>query len=133
MCLWWVGGGRAAPLSWADAPSPFPPPSYIIFSIVPTIADIVIGIVYFTSVFSAWFGLIIFVCMSLYLSEWGGQGAGLPGCGVAGAFQCSFLLSTALTIFITEWRTKYRRDMNTRENEATSRAVDSLLNFETVL
>ncbi|XP_054237485.1 ATP-binding cassette sub-family B member 6 isoform X3 [Indicator indicator] len=79
--------------------------SYIIFSIVPTIADIVIGIVYFTSVFSAWFGLIIFVCMSLYLT---------------------------LTIFITEWRTKYRRDMNTRDNEAKSRAVDSLLNFETV-
>ncbi|XP_063017996.1 ATP-binding cassette sub-family B member 6 [Melospiza melodia melodia] len=79
--------------------------SYIIFSIVPTIADIVISIVYFTSVFSAWFGLIIFVCMSLYLT---------------------------LTIFITEWRTKYRRDMNTRDNEAKSRAVDSLLNFETV-
>uniref|UniRef100_A0A8V0ZQQ4 ATP-binding cassette sub-family B member 6 n=2 Tax=Gallus gallus TaxID=9031 RepID=A0A8V0ZQQ4_CHICK len=79
--------------------------SYIVFSIVPTIADIVIGIVYFTSVFSAWFGLIIFVCMSLYLT---------------------------LTIFITEWRTKYRRDMNTRDNEAKSRAVDSLLNFETV-
>ncbi|XP_071291216.1 ATP-binding cassette sub-family B member 6 isoform X2 [Agelaius tricolor] len=38
----------------------------------------------------------------------------------------------ALTIFITEWRTKYRRDMNTRDNEAKSRAVDSLLNFETV-
>uniref|UniRef100_A0A8D0ER29 ATP-binding cassette sub-family B member 6 n=1 Tax=Strix occidentalis caurina TaxID=311401 RepID=A0A8D0ER29_STROC len=79
--------------------------SYIVFSIIPTIADIVIGIVYFTSVFSAWFGLIIFVCMSLYLT---------------------------LTIFITEWRTKYRRDMNTRDNEAKSRAVDSLLNFETV-
>ncbi|XP_071667024.1 ATP-binding cassette sub-family B member 6 isoform X1 [Patagioenas fasciata] len=79
--------------------------SYIVFSIIPTIADIIIGIVYFTSVFSAWFGLIIFVCMSLYLT---------------------------LTIFITEWRTKYRRDMNTRDNEAKSRAVDSLLNFETV-
>lgn len=63
------GAGQAAPLSCADAPSPLPPPSYIVFSIVPTIADIVISIVYFTSVFSAWFGLIIFVCMSLYLSE----------------------------------------------------------------
>lgn len=66
-----VGGGVgwAAPPSWADAPSLLPPTSYIIFSIVPTIADIIISIVYFTSVFSAWFGLIIFVCMSLYLSE----------------------------------------------------------------
>ncbi|KAM4626385.1 ATP-binding cassette sub-family B member 6 [Discoglossus pictus] len=79
--------------------------SYIVFSIFPTIADIVIGIVYFTTSFNAWFGLIIFVCMSLYLT---------------------------LTIIITEWRTKYRRDMNTRDNEAKSRAVDSLLNFETV-
>ncbi|KAM9305250.1 ATP-binding cassette sub-family B member 6 [Gastrophryne carolinensis] len=79
--------------------------SYIVFSILPTIADIVIGIVYFTSFFNAWFGLIIFVCMTLYLT---------------------------LTIIITEWRTKYRRDMNTRDNEAKSRAVDSLLNFETV-
>ncbi|KAJ7345996.1 hypothetical protein JRQ81_001946 [Phrynocephalus forsythii] len=79
--------------------------SYIVFSIFPTVADIIIAIVYFTTTFSAWFGLIIFLCMSLYL---------------------------ALTIILTEWRTKYRRDMNTRDNEARSRAVDSLLNFETV-
>lgn len=57
----------------------------------------------------------------------------MPGCGAAGACQNSPLLPAALTIFITEWRTKYRRDMNTRDNEAKSRAVDSLLNFETVL
>ncbi|XP_028597177.2 ATP-binding cassette sub-family B member 6 isoform X2 [Podarcis muralis] len=79
--------------------------SYIVFSIFPTIADIIIAIVYFTTTFSAWFGLIIFLCMSFYL---------------------------ALTIIMTEWRTKYRREMNTRDNEARSRAVDSLLNFETV-
>lgn len=57
----------------------------------------------------------------------------MPGCRAAGACQNSPLLPAALTIFITEWRTKYRRDMNTRDNEAKSRAVDSLLNFETVL
>ncbi|TRZ00184.1 hypothetical protein DNTS_032258 [Danionella cerebrum] len=79
--------------------------SYIVFSIFPTIADIVIAIVYFISNFNAWFGLIIFICMALYLT---------------------------LTIFITEWRTKYRRDMNTQDNNAKSKAVDSLLNFETV-
>uniref|UniRef100_A0A803SQA8 ATP-binding cassette sub-family B member 6 n=1 Tax=Anolis carolinensis TaxID=28377 RepID=A0A803SQA8_ANOCA len=79
--------------------------SYIVFSILPTVADIIIAIVYFTTTFSAWFGLIIFICMTLYL---------------------------ALTIIMTEWRTKYRRDMNIRDNEAKSRAVDSLLNFETV-
>ncbi|KAG7463985.1 hypothetical protein MATL_G00182450 [Megalops atlanticus] len=79
--------------------------SYIVFSIFPTIADIVIAIVYFTSYFNAWFGLIVFICMFLYLT---------------------------LTIIITEWRTKYRRDMNTQDNNAKSKAVDSLLNFETV-
>lgn len=38
----------------------------------------------------------------------------------------------ALTIIITEWRTKYRRDMNQKDNNAKTKAVDSLLNFETV-
>ena len=36
------------------------------------------------------------------------------------------------TIGITEWRTKYRRDMNELQNETKAKAVDSLLNFETV-
>ncbi|XP_034811077.1 ATP-binding cassette sub-family B member 6 isoform X4 [Pan paniscus] len=40
--------------------------------------------------------------------------------------------STALTIVVTEWRTKFRRAMNTQENATRARAVDSLLNFETV-
>uniref|UniRef100_A0A3Q2Y4Z2 ATP-binding cassette sub-family B member 6 n=1 Tax=Hippocampus comes TaxID=109280 RepID=A0A3Q2Y4Z2_HIPCM len=75
---------------------------YIVFSIVPTIADIVISIIYFITNFNAWFGLIVFVCMTLYL----------------------------LTIIITEWRTKYRRDMNQQDNIAKTKAVDSLLNFE---
>lgn len=79
--------------------------SYIVFSIFPTIADIIIAIIYFISYFNAWFGLIIFICMALYLT---------------------------LTIIITEWRTKYRRDMNTHDNNAKAKAVDSLLNFETV-
>ncbi|XP_051565041.1 ATP-binding cassette sub-family B member 6 isoform X1 [Myxocyprinus asiaticus] len=79
--------------------------SYIVFSILPTIADIIIAIIYFVTYFSAWFGLIIFICMVLYLT---------------------------LTIIITEWRTKYRRDMNAQDNNAKSKAVDSLLNFETV-
>ncbi|XP_072117168.1 ATP-binding cassette sub-family B member 6-like isoform X1 [Mobula birostris] len=79
--------------------------SYIIFSIFPTIADIVIAIIYFSINFNAWFGLIVFVCMVFYLTA---------------------------TILIAEWRTKYRREMNTRDNEAKAKAVDSLLNFETV-
>ncbi|KAM9033687.1 ATP-binding cassette sub-family B member 6, mitochondrial [Sarcophilus harrisii] len=79
--------------------------SYLIFNILPTLADIIIGIIYFSMFFNAWFGLIIFVCMTLYLT---------------------------LTILVTEWRAKFRRDMNTQENATRARAVDSLLNFETV-
>lgn len=37
-----------------------------------------------------------------------------------------------LTIVVTEWRAKFRRAMNTQENATRARAVDSLLNFETV-
>jgi ATP-binding cassette, subfamily B (MDR/TAP), member 7 len=36
------------------------------------------------------------------------------------------------TLGITQWRTKFRRDMNKLENEASGRVVDSLLNYETV-
>ncbi|AWP13574.1 putative ATP-binding cassette sub-family B member 6 mitochondrial-like [Scophthalmus maximus] len=79
--------------------------SYILFSILPTVCDIIIAVVYFVSYFSVWFGLIIFTCMVLYLT---------------------------CTVLITEWRTKYRREMNSQDNNAKSRAVDSLLNFETV-
>ena len=41
------------------------------------------------------------------------------------------VLSVA-TVWITEWRTKYRREMNEKDNRAKAKAVDSLLNFETV-
>ncbi|XP_078491285.1 ATP-binding cassette sub-family B member 6 [Ciona intestinalis] len=79
--------------------------SYIVFNIIPTICDIMIAIVYFITAFNAWFGLIVFICLALYL---------------------------VATIIITEWRTKFRRDMNTKDNKAKQRAIDSLLNFETV-
>ncbi|XP_004577280.2 ATP-binding cassette sub-family B member 6 [Ochotona princeps] len=79
--------------------------SYLVFNILPTLADIIIGIIYFSMFFNAWFGLIVFLCMSLYLF---------------------------LTILVTEWRAKFRRSMNTQENATRARAVDSLLNFETV-
>ncbi|GMU42940.1 MAG: ABC transporter ATP-binding protein/permease [Xanthomonadales bacterium] len=38
----------------------------------------------------------------------------------------------AVTIVITEWRTRYYRRMHEADNEAAARAVDSLLNYETV-
>jgi ABC-type transport system involved in Fe-S cluster assembly fused permease/ATPase subunit len=36
------------------------------------------------------------------------------------------------TITITEWRTKYRKAMNELDSKANTRAIDALLNFETV-
>src|SRR3989304_6336898 len=38
----------------------------------------------------------------------------------------------AYTVAITEWRTKYRRQMNEQDSRANSRAIDSLINYETV-
>ncbi|KAJ0176593.1 hypothetical protein K1T71_007772 [Dendrolimus kikuchii] len=79
--------------------------SYILFSIAPTLVDIVIAVVYFVTQFNAWFGLIVFSTMVLYIIA---------------------------TIVVTEWRTKYQRRMNLADNEQKARSVDSLLNFETV-
>ncbi|KAJ9597259.1 hypothetical protein L9F63_011895, partial [Diploptera punctata] len=81
--------------------------NYILFSIVPTIIDILVAVVYFISAFNGWFGLIVFITM------------------------VSPLFSAA-TIFVTEWRTKFQRRMNLADNETRARSVDSLLNFETV-
>ncbi|XP_052096189.1 ATP-binding cassette sub-family B member 6-like [Mytilus californianus] len=79
--------------------------SYVLFNILPTIIDITIAVVYFITAFNYIFGLLVFLCMAMYLG---------------------------LTIWITEWRTKYRREMNLMDNQINTKAVDSLLNFETV-
>jgi len=39
---------------------------------------------------------------------------------------------TAFTVSVTSWRTQFRRTMNKADSEAGSRAVDSLINYETV-
>jgi ATP-binding cassette subfamily B protein len=54
-----------------------------------------------------------------------------------GALFPAITLATVLvyvwfTFSITEWRTKFRRIMNERDSDANTKAVDSLLNFETV-
>ncbi|KAE9420251.1 hypothetical protein Angca_009499, partial [Angiostrongylus cantonensis] len=79
--------------------------NYTLFNILPTIADIVIAVVFFFSTFKFYFGAIVLVTMVLYL---------------------------AVTIYVTEWRTKFRRDMNEKENVSSAIATDSLLNYETV-
>ncbi|XP_049781769.1 ATP-binding cassette sub-family B member 6 [Schistocerca cancellata] len=79
--------------------------NYILFSILPTIVDIIIAVVFFISAFNSWFGLIVFTTMILYIVS---------------------------TVFVTEWRTKFQRSMNLADNAQKARSVDSLLNFETV-
>lgn len=79
--------------------------NYILFSIAPTIVDILVAVVFFIMAFNWWFGLIVFVTMALYI---------------------------AATIMVTEWRTKFQRRMNLADNAQKARSVDSLLNFETV-
>jgi ATP-binding cassette, subfamily B, heavy metal transporter len=55
-------------------------------------------------------------------------------------YNWAFALVTLATIVgyigftfgVTDWRIRYRREMNARNSEANSRAVDALLNYETV-
>ena len=54
-----------------------------------------------------------------------------------GMAHANIALATVLTyslftVGVTQWRTKFRRDMNRLENQASSRVVDSLMNYETV-
>nr|XP_054767033.1 ATP-binding cassette sub-family B member 6-like [Lytechinus pictus] len=78
---------------------------YIVFDILPTFADLFIAVVYFYSALSALFGLIMFLALTIFIIG---------------------------TIALTEWRTKFRRRMNIKDNIVLHRATDSLLNFETV-
>lgn len=65
---------------------------------------------------------------------------GIVGVAFAAAFDWRFaavaivivLTYVAFTVITTEWRLKFRRDMNRQDNEAAAKAVDSLLNYETV-
>jgi len=79
--------------------------SYIFFNIVPVLVDIFAAVVFFMVQFDIYFGLVVLFTMFLYL---------------------------LVTIWITEWRTKYRRTMIDLDNATNAKAVDSLLNFETV-
>ena len=57
-----------------------------------------------------------------------------------GMFDASFALATlgtigvyvAFTLLFTDWRLRFRREMNATDQEANTKAIDSLLNYETV-
>jgi ABC-type transport system involved in Fe-S cluster assembly fused permease/ATPase subunit len=44
----------------------------------------------------------------------------------------TIVLYVGFTFAVTDWRVRFRREMNARDTEANTKAVDSLLNFETV-
>lgn len=77
----------------------------ILFQIFPVWINIILISIYSTYTYAPSFGLIVFMTMVLYMY---------------------------VTITVTEWRTKYRRSMIELDNYARTKAVDSLLNFETV-
>jgi ATP-binding cassette subfamily B protein len=79
--------------------------SYLLFNVVPTIVEILL------------------VCGIL----WGFYAASL-----AIATFATIVAYVVFTFSITDWRIKFRREMNERDSEANTKAIDSLLNFETV-
>ncbi|KAJ8649880.1 hypothetical protein MRB53_002903 [Persea americana] len=54
--------------------------------------------------------------------------------GMSFAWITSLSVATyvAFTLIVTQWRTKFRQAMNKADNDASSRAIDSLINYETV-
>ena len=52
--------------------------------------------------------------------------------GVALVTLVTVAIYIAYTMAVTEWRIKFRRQMNEEDSQANTKAIDSLLNFETV-
>ena len=52
--------------------------------------------------------------------------------GFAGITVAALVVYIAFTVAVTEWRTRFRREMNELDSAAHTRAIDSLLNYETV-
>ena len=79
--------------------------NFMLFNIIPTLMEIslVCGVLWI--VFDFWYALIIFATVSIYIT---------------------------FTFTVTEWRMKFRRRMNEMDSRANTRAIDSLLNYETV-
>ncbi|MGH8671193.1 MAG: ABCB family ABC transporter ATP-binding protein/permease, partial [Burkholderiales bacterium] len=78
---------------------------FMLFNIVPTLLEIglVAGILFFK--YDPWFGFVTLGTLVLYV---------------------------AFTLWVTEWRMIFRRTMNEMDSKANTRAIDSLINYETV-
>jgi len=78
---------------------------FTLFNIVPTLLEILLVAAILFVVFNVGYVLAILVAVVVYI---------------------------VFSIKVTEWRTKFVREANARDNQSNSRAVDSLLNYETV-
>jgi len=79
--------------------------SYSLFSILPTLVEITLVLGYLAARYDKWFSIITAVALVTYIT---------------------------FTIVVTEWRTHFRRTMNELDSKANTKAIDSLINFETV-
>ena len=79
--------------------------SYSLYSIFPTLIEVALVLSILAVKFDMWFAWITIIALVLYIT---------------------------FTILVTEWRTQFRKEMNELDSSAHSRAIDSLLNYETV-
>ena len=78
---------------------------FLLFNIGPMLLSLILISIVFAQEYSPIYGLIAVVTVAIYF--W-------------------------FTVASTEWRMKFRRDMNKQDNDASTKAIDSLLNYETV-
>ena len=79
--------------------------NFMLFNILPTLVEIGLVAAILLAKYDIWFAGIIFITLIFYV---------------------------AFTLIITEWRMVFRRTMNDMDSKANTRAIDSLLNYETV-
>lgn len=79
--------------------------SYSLYSIVPTLIEVTLVLTFLAVKFDVWFAFITIIALVFYIS---------------------------FTVIVTEWRTKFRKQMNELDSRSHSRAIDALINFETV-
>ena len=79
--------------------------TFLLFNILPTLLEIILVAIILFSKYSAWFAVITFATLVVYIGY---------------------------TLIITEWRMVFRRAMNDLDSQANTRAIDSLINYETV-
>lgn len=78
---------------------------FLMFNIVPTLFEILMVAIIFVAVFSWWYALITLVAVAIYIG---------------------------FTVLTTEWRNRFVREANQADSSTNTRAVDSLINYETV-